>query len=281
MKKNLLLLLAFVALFATACSMNVNNPKANTYIRQASVNTEKLKNASFRDVEKAFGTPYSSVYYINTQNLKGNNLSTLTKEDLQNNVTIQSTYEVDKNKDSYLHVYYENGKVKDVVSGNYNLYNSERFIKNNAVTNSNYKIEFYKNKGMICERDFTIEYAKKDYIGTNIAEFNKSYQVNSANFVASSINSTDKLYFYPLVPHELHPDKQHQHPHYSSKNVTKDSIVNPVNNNISNVSQTDNNNLGDFAKTAVLVHTKDNIIQKIEIVNNDFVKGLIERVLEK
>lgn len=281
MKKNLLLLLVFVALFATACSMNVSNPKSSTYIQKASVNTDKLMNAGFMDVEKAFGVPHSSVYYINTENLKGKDMNTLTMDDLRNSVTIESAYEVDKNKDSYLHVYYENGKVNEIVTGNYNLFNSERFNKNEAVASSNYKIEFYKNQGAICENDFTIENARKDFIGANIADFNKSYLVNSANFVASKVNGTEKLYFYPLVPHDIHPDKQHKHPHYASNHVTKDSIVNPVNNNISYTSQTDNKDLGDYATSAVLIHTKNGIIENMEIVNNDMIKGLIGKVIEK
>lgn len=279
MKKNLIILLVFVSLLATACSMNTKNTKANEYIHKASVNTEKMMNAAFRDVEKSFGMPHSSVYYINTDNLKGKDFNTITMEDIRNSVNVQSAYEVDKNKDSYLHVYYENGKVKNALTGNYDMYNSEEFTKNVATSNADYKIEFFQNKGLICEKDFTIENSKKDFVGANIANFNKAYEVNSANFVASSVNNNDKLYFYPLVPHDIHPNKQH--PHYSSNNVTKDSIVNPVNNNISNVSQTDNKKLGDYAKTAVLVHTKDGVIKDIEIVNNDFVKGLLGKVIAK
>lgn len=281
MKKNLLLILVFVSLFITACSMGSNNTKANDSIQKSSTNIDKLVGAGYKDVEKSFDTPYSSVYYIDADKFKNKDLNTLTLDDMRDSIAIVSSYEVDKNKDSYLHVYYENGKAKQAENGKYSLSKSDKFNSNVVSSQADYKVEFFKNKGMICEKDFTIENAKKDFIGKTIKDFNKSYSVNCANFIAHTINNDEKLYFYPLVPHEVHPNKEHSHPHYASNNIPKDSIVNPANNNISSVNQADNKNLGEYAKSAIAVYTKNNKIEKIEIVNNDFIKGILGRVLAK
>ncbi|MGL5348380.1 MAG: hypothetical protein ACRDA3_13620 [Peptostreptococcaceae bacterium] len=277
MKKSILFAFLLVPVLAVGCAMNNKNPKSENIIQQATVNMDKLMNAPFRDVENAFGTPYSSVYYINTNNLKGKDINNLTMNDLRDNITVLSTYENNQKKDSYLHVYYENGKVKNTLSGSYDLATSEKFVNNPKLSEANYKVEFFKNKGAICYDDFNLNTAKDKYIGMTVDEFNKAYQVKSANFIASPTKGTDKIYFYPLVPHNLHPAKEHKYPNYSSNEDAKLDTVNPLNNNISTTNKTDNKDLAEYAKSAVLVYTKDKNIKSIEIVNSNFIYGLIDK----
>lgn len=281
MKKTIMLALVCVPILLIGCSISEKKSIPNTSIEESGINIDKLMNARFKDVEESFGMPYSSVFYIDADKVKDKNINTLTMEDLRDSITVQSAYKINKGNDSFLHVYYENGKVKDAISGNYNLFSSDRFKNNLTIPKLGYKVEFYSSKGMICNKDFTSEFAKRDFIGKTIKDFNKTYKVDSANFIASVVNGTEKLYFYPLVPCDLHPNQEKNHPNYSSNNDLKNSIVNPVNNNISSTNQTDNNNLGNYAKSAVLLYTKDNIIKSIEIVDNNFIYGLINKSFNK
>ncbi|MGL6104756.1 hypothetical protein [Romboutsia sp.] len=280
MKKTMLFACLFISVLAVGCAMNEKMPKTPSIIQQASKNTDKLLNAGFMDVENAFGTPYSSVYYINANNLRGKNINNLTMEDLRNNITVLSTYENDQNKDSYLHVYYENGKVKETLVGDYNLYNSDKFPSKANLSGATYKIEFFKNKGVLCYDDFSLKYAKDNFLGKTINDFNTSYHVKSANFVASTANGNNKIYFYPVVPHNVHPSKEHKYPNYGSNNDAKLGTVNPTNNNISNTSKANSKDLANYAKSAILIHTKDDKIKSIDIADSKFVYSIIDKSLK-
>lgn len=279
MKKSILFAFLFISILSVGCAMNEKLPKVPNIIQQASNNTDKLTNASFKDVEKDFGTPYSAVYYINANNLKGKDISSLTMEDLRNNIQVLSTYKNNQKENSYLHVYYENGKVKESLVGDYNLFNSNKFPSNTNFSDSTYKVEFFKDKGVICYDDFNLQYSKDHFIGKSISDFNKSYGVKSANFIASAINGDDMIYFYPFVPHNLHPAKEHKYPNYGSNNDAKLGTVNPTNNNISTTNKSNSKDLPDYAKSAILIHTKGNKIKSIDIIDSKFVYNLIEKSL--
>ncbi|MGL4913927.1 MAG: hypothetical protein ACRC3Y_16010 [Romboutsia sp.] len=280
MKKPILFAFMFISLLAVGCSMNNKTPNSNKVIEQTSTNMDKLMNAKFKDVEKSFGTPYSSVYYINTKDFKGKDLQSITMDDIRNNVSILSTYKNNNKSDEYIHVYYKDGVVEEALAGKYDLNKSSKFNKEDF-SNAKYKVEFFKGKGVICQNDFSLSYAKQSLIGKQISEFNNAYYVNSANFIGSTINGIDKVYFYPLVPHNVYPSKEHKHPKYASNTDAKLDTVNPNNNNISNANNTDNKDLGEYSKSAVLVYTKDDKIQSIEIVDNNFVMGLMDKTFTK
>ena len=283
MKKLTLLAFTLISILSVGCSMSNKQSETNNTnkaIEQTSNDMDKLIDSKFKDIEKSFGTPYSSTFYINTEDLKGKNIENLTMDDLRDSVTILSTYKNNKKSDDYVHVYYENGVVKDSVTGGYNLRTSEKFNKD-KFKNTEYKVEFYKGKGVICKTDFVLDYAKENLIGKTIKDFENSYYVKSANFIASTTNSTDKLYFYPLVPHEVYPSKEHNHPKYASNSDVKLDTVNPVNNNISTTNKSDSKDINEDADSAVIVYTKDDKIQSIEIVDNNFILGLMDKTFTK
>ena len=280
MKKPILFAFMFISLLSVGCSMNNKTPNSDKVIEQTSNNIDKLMNARFKDVEKSFGTPYSSVYYIDTKDLKGKDIQNITINDIRDNISILSTYKNNEKSDEYIHVYYENGVVKEALTGKYDLNKSSKFNKKN-LNNTEYKVEFFKGKGIICQNDFSLSYVQRNLIGKQINDFNNAYYAKSANFIGSTVNGTDKVYFYPLVPHNVYPSKEHTHSKYASNSDAKLDTVNPINNNISNTNNTDNKNLGDYSKSAVLVHTKNDKIQSIEIIDNNFVMGLMDKIFIK
>lgn len=281
MKKFAISILFFILLMTTACNLN-NLSSNNQYISQASIDTTKLIGTKSNDLEVSFGVPYSATYYIDSNKIKYISTEELTLKDLENSIYVVATYKNNNNKENpFFHVYYENGLVKNAISGDYNLRTSKDLISSEYLSNANYKVEFYNHKGMICKGDFVISYATKEFVGKSISDFNNSFNLNSANFIASTIDNKEKLYFYPLVPHKQHPDKNHSYPKYSSNNNIKLDTVNPVNNNLSNTNKTNNKDLSNYSDSSVVIYTKDNKIQSITIEGKDFVLGLINKAFSK
>lgn len=281
MKKFAISILFFILLMTTACNLN-NLSSNNQYISQASIDTTKLIGTKSNDLEVSFGVPYSATYYIDSNKIKYISTEELTLKDLENSIYVVATYKNNNNKENpFFHVYYENGLVKNAISGDYNLRTSKDLISSEYLSNADYKVEFYNHKGMICKGDFVISYATKEFVGKSISDFNNSFNLNSANFIASTIDNKEKLYFYPLVPHKQHPDKNHSYPKYSSNNNVKLDTVNPVNNNLSNTNKTNNKDLSNYSDSSVVIYTKDNEIQSITIERKDFVLGLMNKAFSK
>ncbi|MBC5996340.1 hypothetical protein EAI30_10360 [Romboutsia ilealis] len=283
MKKCIICILFFILLLTTACTMNNSNNSSsnNNYIKQASADTTKLIGTKSKDLETSLGIPYSAIYYIDSNKIKYINTEDVTLKSLEDSISVIATYKNNNKENPFLHVYFEDGIVKNSISGDYNLRTSKDFISSNNLTNSDYKVEFYNHKGMICKSDFVVSYAAKEFFGKSISDFNTEFNLNSANFIASTINNKEKLYFYPLVPHKQHPDKNHNYPKYSSNNNAKLDTVNPVNNNLSNTNKTNNKDLSNYSDSSVVIYTKDNKIQSITIEGKDFVLGLINKAFSK
>ena len=281
MKKFAISILFFILLMTTACNLN-NSSSNNQYISQASINPTKLIGTKSNDLEVSFGVPYSATYYIDSNKIKYISTEELALKDLENSIYVVATYKNNNNKENpFFHVYYENGLVKNAISGDYNLITSKDFISSEYLSNADYKVEFYNHRGMICKSDFVISYATKEFVGKSISDFNNSFNLNSANFIASTIDNKEKLYFYPLVPHKQHPDKNHSYPKYSSNNNVKLDTVNPVNNNLSNTNKTNNKDLSNYSDSSVVIYTKDNEIQSLTIEGKDFVLGLMNKAFSK
>ena len=128
---------------------------------------------------------------------------------------------------------------------------------------------------------FSIDNAKKEFVGKPISNFNNTYKLKSANFVASTINESDTLYFYPLVNHDVIHKDQYKHPNYSYNENAKLGLVNPLNNNISSTNKTNGNDLANYYKSAVVLYTKDDKIQSIQIADKQFFYKLINDVFNK
>lgn len=281
MKKSILFIPVLISLSIVGCTMNYNQSSSDKVIHQASLNIDKLINSSTTDVEKSLGSPYYATYYINADKLKNKNINSISIEDLKENVSLLASYRDNQSNNSYLHVYYEDGVVKDALYGPYKIDNLDNIVSTSNISNADYKVSFFKNCGSICYNDFSINNVKKEFIGKPISDFNNAYKLKSANFVASTINESDTLYFYPLVNHDVIHKEQYKHSNYSSNENIKLGLVNPLNNNISSTNKTNSNDLVNYYKSAVVLYVKDNKIQSIQIADKQFFYKLINDVFTK
>lgn len=281
MKKSILFIPILISLSIVGCTMNYNQPSSDKVIHQTSLNIDKLINSSTTDVEKSLGSPYYATYYINADKLKTKNIDSISIEDLKENISLLASYRDNQSNNSYLHVYYEDGIVKDALYGPYKLDNLDNIISTSSISDADYKVSFFKNNGSICYNDFSINNVKKEFIGKPISDFNNAYKLKSANFIASTINESDTLYFYPLVNHDVIHKDQYKHPDYSSNENIKLGLVNPLNNNISYTNKTNSNDLVNYYKSAVVLYVKDNKIQSIQIADKQFFYKLINDVFSK
>ena len=275
MKNFILFIPILISLSIVGCSMNNNQLPPDNLIHQASLNIDKLINTNAQDIEKSFGTPYYATYYIDADKLKNENINSISIEDLKEDVSLLASYKDPKSNNSYLHVYYEDGIVKDAIYGPYKIDNLENLVSTSNISNSDYKVSFIKNNGAIYYKNFSIDNAKKEFIGKTISDFNNAYNLKSANVIASTINESDYLYFYPLVNYDETNNKKYQHDNYSSNENSKLGLVNPLNNNISKANKTNNDSLMDYYKSAIVLYVKDNKIQLIQKANKDFFYKLI------
>jgi len=275
MKNFILFIPILISLSIVGCSMNNNQLPPDNLIHQASLNIDKLINTNAQDIEKSFGTPYYATYYIDADKLKNENINSISIEDLKEDVSLLASYKDPKSNNSYLHVYYEDGIVKDAIYGPDKIDNLENLVSTSNISNSDYKVSFIKNNGAIYYKNFSIDNAKKEFIGKTISDFNNAYNLKSANIIASTINESDYLYFYPLVNYDETNNKKYQHDNYSSNENSKLGLVNPLNNNISKANKTNNDSLMDYYKSAIVLYVKDNKIQLIQKANKDFFYKLI------
>lgn len=279
MKKIMIFMLFFILLSTTACSID-SSTKSNTLIN-TNIDTSTLIGSSYKDIENLLGIPYSRTYYIDNDKLNDTLSDKLTMEDLIESINITTSYKIKSKEKPFLHIYFKNGVAVNAMYGNYTLSSSKNFINSEDVLNTDYKVDVFSNKGYICESDFVISYASKEFEGKTITDFNKSFEVSSSNVIASTINGNHRLYFYPLVPHKQHPDKNHSYPNYNSNSNAKLDTVNPVNNNISNINRTDNKYLKNYAESSVVIYTKNDVIQSISIEGKDFVYGILNKTFNK
>ncbi len=274
MKKATIGLLLFATTISTGCTaMNKDKATIDNTIERASNEVDKLINAGYKDVQNGFGVPYSSIYYINSDYLNGKNINYITENDIKNSVNALATYKHPREKDKYLHVYFENGIVKNATTDKYDIFTDEKIVPKDKVSNIDYKLQFFKGHGAIFKNKFNINDARKMFNNKNISDFNKYYNTDNSNFIATNTKDDSKLYFYNLVnfdPNKV--DELNKKLNDNSQTVVKPelAIINPVNNNITYVNEIDGDNLSDYSRLSLAVKTdENNNIKWIKILNKE------------
>ena len=279
MKKTIISVFVLIAIGFISYSYVNPKPVFNSSMNTYTSMVDKYYNASFSDIDKSLGSPYHSVYYINTDKLDITNISNFDIDKLKEFVYVISSYKINDNPNyNFIHLYFKDGVVKDAALGDYNLSNSSRFTNFPELKNYNYKVEHFKESSGIYKKYFTMGNAKVDFKDKTIKQFNDNYNIKNSSFIASTKDSSKRIYFYSLLNNNLTPDKQYLHPNYSSNKDVKNDTVNPLNNNINLYNASDSTQL-DYSDSAVLISTKGDIIKNIEVVNNKFIYDMINKNL--
>lgn len=281
MKKATIGLLLFATTISTGCQVNQDRVMIDKNIEKASNKLDKLINSSYKDIQNGFGVPYSSVYYIDSSNLENKNIKNITENDIKNSVVALSSYNHPEYKDKFLHVYFENGVVKNAITDKYDMFTNERIVPYDKIQNIDYKLQFFRGNGSIFKEKFNVSDARKMFTNKNINDFNKYYNTENANFVATNMKDNSKLYFYNLVnfdPNkvdELNNTLQNR----SETNIKpKVAIINPINNNIVHINEINQNDLSQYARLSLAVKTDENgKIKWIKILNKEDNYELIKK----
>ena len=231
MKKSILFMPVLISLSIVGCTMNYNQPSSDKVIHQYSLNIDKLINANAADVEKSLGSPYYATYYIDADKLKSKNINSISIEDLKEDVSLLASYNDNQSSDSYLHIYYEDGVVKDALYGPYKIDNLDNVISASNISNADYKVSFFKNRGAICYNDFSIDNAKEAYLNCNILTLNKQKGVLSIEPNHGNAKSRNIFMDTYIMKKELFLDLIHKARAISSA-FTLTDIINELHNDL-------------------------------------------------
>ena len=207
-KKFILLIILFQILLFCGCEINnLNNTKKPSKLTVSDI--KQLIGISYDDIEKIYGPPEKSTYYLNTNILSSISNNHLTLRDFNHNSIIEAYYNIGNN-DSYIMLWYKNNKV--IESYFYENYiNDKNYFDINS-NNINLKIGYNK-----CSSVLGTDFDKniyKNYIYTNIKNFNNKYSLNSPLITVNLLDKNTVLYFYNI------------------ENITNDSLFIVCNNNI-------------------------------------------------
>ena len=277
MIKNIFVLILF-SLLLTGCS-NMNIKDYTYLIDNASKNLDSLLETDYKDIEADLGSPFRATYYIDADKLRGKDVDSLSLDDIMDSISSFASYKDKANENQFLNVYYENGIIKQTLVGDYESLKS-KVSSMTLMNNYDYKLDFFKEEGLIDIKDFHVELAHSKFFDKSIYEFNESYDVDKPSFMASTINDSDKVYFYTLVEQNLTKTKENTYPNYQSNSDYKLGYVNPINNNISYSNKSDSNDLSLYTNKYLLVYAnKYDVIEYITIVDKEILYSIISRTL--
>lgn len=191
-RKFIIAFLLFNTLLCCGCEMNdLNNTKNSTKLTASDI--KQLIGVTYDDVEKIYGSPENSIYYINTNDLSLINKNYISLRDFNHSSIIKSYYNINNN-DSYIVLWYKYNKVISSSFNERDIINEDYF--DTDINNMDIKIYYNKNASRLDKNLFTDKY--RDYIGNNINEFNSQYNLICPKIVVNFLNNNKVLYFYSI-----------------------------------------------------------------------------------
>lgn len=193
MKRKLIIaFLLFNTLLCCGCEMNdLNNTKNSTKLTTSDI--KQLIGITYDDVEKIYGSPENSIYYIKVNDLSLINKNYISLRDFNYNSIIKAYYNINNN-DSYIVLWYKYNKVINSSFNERDIINEDYFDPD--INNMDIKICYNKNASHLNKNLFTDKY--RDYIGNNINEFNNQYNLICPKIVVNFLNNNKILYFYNI-----------------------------------------------------------------------------------
>lgn len=195
--KFIIMFLLFNTLLYCGCEMNdLNNNISPTKLTTSDI--KQLIGVTYGDVEKIYGSPEKSTYYININYLSHINKNYISLRNFNHHSIIKAYYNIN-NDDSYIILLYKDNKVINSSFDEADIINKDYFDKD--INNFDIRLDYNKNNSHINEN--LILNKNNNYIGSNIKKFNNKYNLISPKIVVTFLNNENKvLYFYDIKNNE-------------------------------------------------------------------------------
>lgn len=188
--KLIIILLLFSSLLLLGCEIsNLNNTK--TPVKLTISDIKQLIGVTYDDVEKIYGSPEKSTYYINISNLSSMDKKHISLRDFNYHSIIKAYYDINNN-DSYIILWYKDNKVIKSSFYENNVNNEDYFdTKSNNIA---VQIDYNKYDSTLNENLIKENY--RSYIDKNLKEFNNKYNLSCPKIAVNLLNKNNILYFY-------------------------------------------------------------------------------------
>lgn len=221
-KKFIITFLLFNILLCFGCEMNnLNNSKNQTKLTTSDI--KQLVGVTYGDVEKIYGSPEKSTYYLNRKDLSFVHHNHISLRDFNHYAIIKAYYDIDKD-DSYVILWYKDNKVIKSSFNEADTVNEDYF--ETSINNTDIKIDYNKNFSTLNKNFITDKY--RNYIGNNIKEFNTTYNLICPQIAVNLVNENKILYFYDIKSNR-HLNKHTLFIIYHNNVIDEISIINSSN----------------------------------------------------
>lgn len=233
----LLISIFIISSLLIGCDMSHLNNKHDNLNKSISSDINQLIGITYKDIEKIYGIPEKSIYYINKDDINIKSISHITTRDFYDKSFMKASYNTSYEFNSYINISYKNGKVTNATYDNIDVINYNKSTEENELIKSDFKIESFRDSDFIYLNKFNLDIDENSFKGKNINNFNKKFSISCPNMIATDTKNNKILYFYQIK--------------------------------ISDTSSSSNN------ENVVLIYTSNNIIKKIQVIKKKFICELI------
>ena len=191
-RKLIILIILFQILLLCGCQINeLNNTKTPSKLTVSDI--KQLIGVTYSDIEKIYGSPKKSTYYINSNDLYSINNNHVSLRNFNYYSIIKAYYDIN-NDDSYIILWYKNNKVIESYFYENNIMDKDYF----NVSDNDINIQIDYNKYPSKLNNVLNKKIYINYIGSNIKEFNNKYNLICPQIVVNLLNKNNTLYFYNI-----------------------------------------------------------------------------------
>lgn len=220
MKIKLLIIFLFLnTLLCCGCEINNLNKSTPTKLTISDIN--QLIGVTYDDVEKIYGSPEKSTYYIRLKDLSNINRDYISLRTFNYHCIIKAYYNIN-NRDSYIILWYKNNKVIKSSFDESDVINKDYFSFD--ISSMDIKMDYNKNASCL-NKNLTVD-KFKNYVGSNIKELNNKYNLICPKIAVNLLNKDKILYFYDFKDENDNTDKTNSLFIITSNNiVVKTTII--------------------------------------------------------
>ena len=169
-RKISIIILLFFTVLCSGCEMNNLNNNKNT-TKLATSDIKQLIGITYNDIEKIYGSPEKSTYYINKNNLSKIQKNYISLRSFNYHSIIKAYYKTTV-EDKYIILWYKNNKVIKACFDEDDIISKDSFYS--EVNNTDFKIDYFSSSSSLKNKYSLEEY--KTYIGDKIPNIYRKYQ---------------------------------------------------------------------------------------------------------